>query len=80
MGLAREMSVKGRVSSDELAADPGSYLLCMRASYGVTKLLDKIGPERSPSRLVDVGWLLASRPQSVAQMGRGPRHRRRVSP
>ncbi len=46
MGLAREMSVKGRVSSDELAADPGSYLLCMRASYGVTKLLDKIGPER----------------------------------
>lgn len=46
MDLAREMSKKGRVSSDELAGDPGRYLLCMRASYRVTKLLDKIGPER----------------------------------
>lgn len=46
MGLAHEMSVKGRASSDELAADPGRYLLCMRASYGVTKLLDKIAADR----------------------------------
>lgn len=40
------MSTAGRVSSDELAAEPGKYLLCMRVSYGVTKLLDKIGPDR----------------------------------
>jgi ribonuclease J len=45
MDLAREMSSKGRVSSDELAEDPGRYLLCMRASYGVTKLLGKVGAE-----------------------------------
>ena len=46
MGLAREMSSKGRVSSDELASDPGRYLLCMRANHGVTKLLDKVGAGR----------------------------------
>ncbi len=45
MALAREMSAKARVSSDELAEDPGRYLFCMRASYGVTKLLDKIGAD-----------------------------------
>jgi hypothetical protein len=45
MDLAREMSRQGRVSSDELAAEPARYLMCTRASYGVTKLFDKIGAE-----------------------------------
>lgn len=44
LALAREMSAQGRVSSDQLAAEPGRFLLCMRGSYGVTKLLDKVGP------------------------------------
>lgn len=39
-------SVSARVSSDELAASPGRFLLCTRGSRGVTKLFDKIGPER----------------------------------
>ena len=43
MDLARGMSAQGRVSSDELAAEPGRYLLCMRGSRGATKLLDKVG-------------------------------------
>ena len=42
--LARLMSREGRVSSDELAAQPGRFLLCTRGSHGVTKLLDKVGP------------------------------------
>ena len=44
MDLAREMSAKGRVSSDELAAEPGRYLLGTRGSRGTTKLFDKVGP------------------------------------
>lgn len=44
MELARQMSTQGRVSSDELEAAPGRYLMCSRGSYGVTKLLDKVGP------------------------------------
>jgi len=43
--LARQMSRQGRVSSGELAAAPGRFLLCTRGSYGVTKLFDKVGPE-----------------------------------
>ena len=43
--LARQMSRQGRVSSDELAATPGRFLMCTRGSYGVTKLLDKVGAE-----------------------------------
>jgi ribonuclease J len=46
MGLAREMAGEGRVSSDQLAERPGRYLLCTRGSYGLTKLLDKIGAQR----------------------------------
>jgi len=46
MDLAREMADEGRVSSDELAAQPGRYLMCARGSYGVTKLFDKVGPEK----------------------------------
>ena len=49
MDLAREMSAQGRVSSDELAAEPGRYLLCARGSRGVTKLLDKVGADASSS-------------------------------
>jgi ribonuclease J len=44
MDLARQMADEGRVSSDQLAAGPGSYLMCTRGSYGVTKLFDKVGP------------------------------------
>jgi ribonuclease J len=46
MELAHEMGVRARVSSDQLAAEPGRYLFCMRGGYGTTKLLDKVGPER----------------------------------
>jgi len=34
MGLAREMSWQGRVSSEKLAAAPGRFLMCMRATVG----------------------------------------------
>jgi hypothetical protein len=43
MDLARKMADEGRVSSDELAAEPGRYLMCSRGNFGVTKLLDKVG-------------------------------------
>src|SRR5450830_630805 len=46
MDLAREMSARGRVSTEELVAEPGRFLMCIRGSYGVTKLFDRIGPER----------------------------------
>jgi len=49
--LVCEMATAARVSSDELAAEPGHYLLCTRGSRGVTKLLDKIGSGR-----VEVVW------------------------
>lgn len=39
------MADEARVSSDELAEHPGRFLMCAPGSYGVTKLLDKIGPE-----------------------------------
>ena len=45
MDLARQMADEGRVLSDELAERPGQFLMCARGSYGVTKLLDKIGPQ-----------------------------------
>jgi len=44
MDLARKMSDEGRVSSDDLAATPGRYLMCLRGSRGTTKLFDKVGP------------------------------------
>ena len=43
MDLARKMADQGRVSSDQLAAEPGRYLMCSRGNYGVTTLLDKVG-------------------------------------
>ncbi len=46
MHLARQMADEGRVSSEQLAEGPGRYLLVARGSYGVTKLLDRIGAQR----------------------------------
>jgi len=46
MELARTMSARARVSSDELAEQPGRFLMCLRGSRGGTKLFDKIGAER----------------------------------
>jgi ribonuclease J len=43
MDLAKEMGRSSRVGSDELAADPGRYLLCTRGSRGAAKLLTKVG-------------------------------------
>ena len=51
MDLARQMSRQGYVSSDELAAHPGRFLMCTRGSYGVTKLFDKVGAAN-----VDLVW------------------------
>ena len=53
--LARQMAHEGRVSSDELAERPGRFLLCARGSFGVTKLLDKIGPDH-----VELVWSMWS--------------------
>jgi hypothetical protein len=46
MGLAREMSRQGRVSSDELAGQPGRFLACTRGGSAATRLFDKVGAER----------------------------------
>lgn len=42
MDLVNETG-RSRVSSDALRAEPGTYLLCARGSYGTTKLLTHIG-------------------------------------
>jgi len=42
MDLVHEMG-RSKVSSDDLAADPGKYLMSARGSYGSTKLLTRIG-------------------------------------
>jgi ribonuclease J len=55
MDLVIEMRDAGKVSSDELAADPGRYLMCCRGSFGVTKVFDKVGPEK-----VDLVWSMWS--------------------
>lgn len=46
MDLARVMTARARVSSDELAEQPGRYLMRLRGSRGGTKLFDEIGSER----------------------------------
>jgi hypothetical protein len=38
------MSEQGKVTSDQLAAEPGRYLMCSRGGYGTTKVFDKVGP------------------------------------
>lgn len=55
MGLAAEMSKNGKVTSDQLAADPHRYLMCARGSYGTTKVFDKVGPQR-----VGLAWSMWS--------------------
>jgi ribonuclease J len=55
MDLVYEMSRQSRVSSDELATRPGRYLMCSRSSLGMTKVFDKIGPDR-----VELVWSMWS--------------------
>ena len=43
MELAREMGRAARVSTHDLGAHPGSYLLCARGSWRTTQLLNRIG-------------------------------------
>ena len=74
MSLPARWPHEGRVSSDELAERPGRFLLCARGSYGVTKLLDKIGAGACRARLVDVARLLGAR-QRAAHLGRAPQRR-----
>ena len=51
--LVYEMGREAKVSSGELAADPGRYLLTARGSYGTSKLLNHIGADR-----VELVWSL----------------------
>lgn len=44
MDLVYEMSEQGKVTSDQLVAAPGRYLMCSRGGYGMTKVSDKVGP------------------------------------
>jgi ribonuclease J len=44
-----------RVTSDQLAAEPGRHLVCSRGGYGVTRLFDKVGP-----RNVVLAWSMWS--------------------
>jgi ribonuclease J len=46
MDLARQMSRQGKVTTEELTATPGRFLMCTRGSYGVTKLFDVVGADR----------------------------------
>jgi len=46
MDLAREMSEQGYVGMRELVAHPGRFLMSVRGSAGVTKLFDRVGPDR----------------------------------
>jgi ribonuclease J len=43
MDLAHEMSEQGKVTTGQLAAESGRYLMSTRGSFGVTKLLDAVG-------------------------------------
>ncbi|MBN1458714.1 MAG: MBL fold metallo-hydrolase [Armatimonadetes bacterium] len=52
--LVGEMSAS-RVSSDELAARPGTHIACIRSGIGTTKLLSKIGSDG-----VEVVWSMWS--------------------
>ena len=46
MQVVWDMGRAAKVSTDELAENPGAYLMCARAGFGMTKVLDKIGPGR----------------------------------
>ena len=45
MELVYEMSQQGKVTSDQLAEQPGRYLMCSRSGFGMTKVFDKVGPD-----------------------------------
>jgi ribonuclease J len=55
MDLVIEMRDAGKVSSDQLAAEPGRYLMCCRGSFGMTKVFDKVGAEK-----VELVWSMWS--------------------
>jgi len=46
MDLVYEMRDHGKAGTDDLAAHPGKYLACCRGGYGMTKVFDKVGPDR----------------------------------
>lgn len=46
MNLAYEMSEQAYVGTRELVAHPGRFLMSVRGSTGVTKLFDRVGPDR----------------------------------
>lgn len=46
MDLVYEMSTNGKVTSDKLASEPHRYLMSVRGSFGMTKVFDKVGPQR----------------------------------
>jgi len=46
MPLVYEMKDAGKVSTDELAKNPGRYLMSTRSGFGLTKVFDKVGPAR----------------------------------
>lgn len=51
--LVYEMGREAKVSSDELAAEPGRYLISARGSYGTSKLLNHVGADR-----IELVWSL----------------------
>lgn len=55
MELVYEMKDHGKVSSDQLAAEPQRFLMCTRSNRGMTKLFDKIG-----SKKVELVWSMWS--------------------
>lgn len=55
MELVYEMSEQGKVTSDQLAEQPDGYLMCMRGNYSMTKVFDKVRPEK-----VELVWSMWS--------------------
>jgi len=45
MPLVYEMKDAGKVSTDQLAENPGGYLMSTRSGFGLTKVFDKVGPK-----------------------------------
>jgi ribonuclease J len=46
LDLVYEMKDRGKVTTGELAAQPGRHLMCSRGSFGAAKVLDKIGSDK----------------------------------
>ena len=55
MQLVYAMRDAGKVSTDQLAEQPGRYLMSTRSGYGLTKVFDKVGAE-----CVELVWSLWS--------------------